>query len=129
MQPTKLLSLAAAVSIVFLSCQREIDFDTLPPTPPPPPPVLNMPVIISFAPDSVRVNEEVIIKGKFFDPVITNNQVSVNGTGGTVLSANDSMVRFKVNTGSTTGKITLVTGGQTVITATNLPAEQYQRCR
>ena len=66
MQPTKLLSLAAAVSIVFLSCQREIDFDTLPPTPPPPPPVLNMPVIISFAPDSVRVNEEVIIKGKFF---------------------------------------------------------------
>ncbi|MGZ8551465.1 MAG: Kelch repeat-containing protein, partial [Chitinophagaceae bacterium] len=79
-----------------------------------------VPIIISFAPDSVQVNQEVIIEGKYFNPAIANNQVSVNGTAGTVLQTSDTMVRFRVNTGTTTGKITLVTGGQTVTTTNDL---------
>ena len=122
MKLTKALTAIAVIGLLFLSCQKEIQLN--PPLqstpPPPPPPVLNQPIIISFAPDSVQVGEEVMIKGKFFDPLLANNQLSVNDTAGTVLQTNDSTIRFKVNTGSTTGKVTVVTGGQAVVSTADL---------
>lgn len=118
MKLTKALSLLAiAMLTVFIACQKEIEITT--PTPPSPP-VLNAPIIISFAPDSVKPGGEVIIKGRYFDPALANNQVSVNSIAAAVIQVTDTTIRFKVNTGSTTGKITLVTGGQTVTTATDL---------
>lgn len=70
------------------------------------------PIILSFSPDSVQIGDTVLIEGKGFSPILSDNIVTVNTTLAEVLQATDSTLLIKVSGGTTTGKITVTVNAQ-----------------
>lgn len=80
--------------------------DTIPP---------NIPdslAIISFSPNSGKAGTEVRITGSGFDTIVSNNQVLINTTIATIISATQTVLTVRVAAGSTTGKITVAAHGK-----------------
>ncbi|HAS43476.1 MAG TPA: hypothetical protein DCS93_23555 [Microscillaceae bacterium] len=71
------------------------------------------PSIISFTPNSGTVNTEVVITGSNYSDVVSNNTVAFNGTNATINEATTTELKVSVPMGATTGRITVVVGGQT----------------
>jgi N-acetylneuraminic acid mutarotase len=107
--------LAIVICLVFISCQKE----TQPTTPPVTPPARVL-SLLSFSPDSAQIGDTVFLRGRNFDTAVSRNTVLVNTTAASVISVTDSTMRIKVNAGSTTGKITLTSGGLTVVSTGDL---------
>nr|WP_293838731.1 IPT/TIG domain-containing protein [uncultured Arsenicibacter sp.] len=68
----------------------------------------------SFSPDTVRGNGELTIRGAGFSPVLSDNQVYLNGKAAQVLRGSDTTLVVRVPEQAGTGIVEVQTGGQRV---------------
>jgi len=72
--------------------------------------VQNQPYISYFSPNSGSVGNEVTITGIDFNPILSNNIVSFNGTLATVIGATTTSLTVIVPEGAASGKINIESG-------------------
>src|SRR5215217_222334 len=77
-------------------------------------------IILSFNPDSASIGDTVHIKGKGFGSATSDNLVTINSNSAEVINANDSILIIKILPGTTTGKVSVVSKGQSAISSNNL---------
>lgn len=77
------------------------------------------PVITNFTPKSGPIGTEVTITGSNFGVGVSANTVTFNGTTATVNSATATQLKVTVLTGTTTGKVTIETGGKSISSTDN----------
>ncbi|OIN60452.1 IPT/TIG domain-containing protein [Arsenicibacter rosenii] len=68
----------------------------------------------SFSPDTVRGNGELTIRGAGFSPVVSDNQVYLNGKAAQVLRGSDTTLVVRVPEQTGTGTVEVQTGSQRV---------------
>lgn len=77
--------------------------------------VQNQPYISYFSPNSGSVGDEVTITGIDFNPILSNNIVSFNGTLATVIGATTTSLTVIVPEGAASGKINIESGCNLVV--------------
>lgn len=97
------LTIIFLISFAFIleNCKKDSD-----PSPQPP-------EITSFTPTSGMAGTPVVITGKNFSTVLSENAVSFNGTPATVVTATSIALAVTIPSGATTGKITVTVKGNT----------------
>jgi N-acetylneuraminic acid mutarotase len=79
--------------------------------------------ILSFSPESGKEDTEITIKGEGFAALPTENKVTINGTDAEIISSSDSVLIVKVLPATTTGKISIKTNGQTVVSSNDFTVD------
>ena len=96
----KLLVIILSSLLIFVSCKK----DKNPPSP--------ETEALTFA--EARPGDTLIIKGKNFSEVLTNNIVKFNGVEATLISASPTELKVLVPAGATSGPITITVNGVTI---------------
>lgn len=81
--------------------------------------VLHVPTITSFNPARALPGASVTITGTNFSDIIANNTVEFNNVSASITSATSTTLTVTVPDGSTTGKISVTTGGNKATSADN----------
>src|SRR5215203_418000 len=76
--------------------------------------------ILGFSPDSAKVGDLVLVKGRGFDTLAYGNVVSINNVQQQVVQASDTVLVIKIMAATTTGKIVVAAKSQQAISSSNL---------
>jgi len=85
--------------------------------------------IHSFSPDSARVGDVVIIKGKGFDSAANGNAITINNIQQQVLQSSDTVLLIQITAATTTGRIGVRVKNEQAISSESLvifSADQIQ---
>ena len=109
----KTLVFVLAASLALTSCSDDENPDAS-----------NAPIISNFSPSSALPGETVTVSGEHFNASPSGNAVKFNGEAGVVTQATTTQLQVTVPASATTGKISVIVNGKTVVSANDFTVLQ-----